>query len=128
MPVKLINPEGLPQPQGYAQVGIATGSRIVYLSGQVARTADGGRVGAGDLAAQTEQADLNLATGLADVAKLTVYVVDWSEERMADLVTGAMRAAERLGFDPVRPITLIGVAALGEPDLLVEVEAVAVLE
>jgi enamine deaminase RidA (YjgF/YER057c/UK114 family) len=86
----------------------------VYLSGQVARTADGGRVGAG-------------AT-FADVAKLTVYVVDWSEERMADLVTGAMRAAERLGFDPVRPITLIGVAALGEPDLLVEVEAVAVLE
>jgi enamine deaminase RidA (YjgF/YER057c/UK114 family) len=135
MPVKLINPDGLPQPQGYAQVGIATGSRIVYLSGQVARTADGGRVGAGDLAAQTEQAYLNLATGLAaagatfaDVAKLTVYVVDWSEERMADLVTGAMRAAERLGFDPVRPITLIGVAALGEPDLLVEVEAVAVLE
>jgi enamine deaminase RidA (YjgF/YER057c/UK114 family) len=62
------------------------------------------------------------------VAKLTVYVVDWSEERMTDLVTGAMRAADRLGFDPVRPITLIGVAALGEPDLLVEVEAVAVLE
>jgi hypothetical protein len=45
---------------------------------------------------------------------------------MADLVAGAMRAAERLGFDPVRPTTLLGVIALGEPDLLVE--AVAVLE
>lgn len=39
-----------------------------------------------------------------------------------------MRAAERLGFDPVRPITLLGVTALGEPRLLVEVEAVAVLD
>ena len=134
MPVELINPEGLPQPQGYAQVGIATGSRTVYLSGQVARTADGGRVGTGDLTAQAEQAYLNLATGLAaagatfaDVAKLTIYVVDWSEDRMSELVAGAVRAAERLGFDPVRPTTLLGVAALGEPDLLVEVEAVAVL-
>jgi enamine deaminase RidA (YjgF/YER057c/UK114 family) len=133
--VELINPEGLPQPQGYAQVGIATGSRLVYVSGQVARTADGGRVGAGDLTAQTEQAYVNLATALAaagatfaDVAKLTVYVVDWSADRMPDLVAGAMRAAERVGFDPVRPITLLGVTALGEPDLLVEVEAVAVLD
>jgi enamine deaminase RidA (YjgF/YER057c/UK114 family) len=39
-----------------------------------------------------------------------------------------MRAAVELGIDPVRPITLIGVAALAEPDLLVEIEATAVLE
>ncbi len=38
-----------------------------------------------------------------------------------------MRAAQRLGFKLVRPITLLGVAALGDPDLLIEVEAVAVL-
>jgi hypothetical protein len=37
------------------------------------------------------------------------------------------RAAGSLGIDPVKPITLIGVAALGAPDLLVEVEATAVL-
>jgi hypothetical protein len=37
------------------------------------------------------------------------------------------RVAERLGVDPRKPITLLSVAALGEPDLLVEVEAVAVL-
>ncbi|MFF2395914.1 hypothetical protein [Nocardia sp. NPDC058114] len=39
---------------------------------------------------------------------------------------GVARAA-KLGVDPVKPITLIGVAALGEPDLRVEVEATAVL-
>jgi hypothetical protein len=36
------------------------------------------------------------------------------------------RVAGRLGFTP-RPTTLIGVAALSEPDLLIEVEAIAVL-
>ncbi|MFD6453027.1 hypothetical protein ACFWF3_19800 [Nocardia sp. NPDC060220] len=41
---------------------------------------------------------------------------------------GVAGAAAKLGVDPVKPITLIGVAALGEPDLLVEVEATAVLD
>ncbi len=63
----------------------------------------------------------------ADIAKLTVYVVDWTPDKMAALGTGVGRAAQRLGIDPVKPTTLIGVAALGEPDLLIEVEAVAVL-
>jgi len=63
----------------------------------------------------------------SDIAKLTVYIVDREPSKMAHLAEGAVRAAERLGFDLVRPITLVGVAALGEPDLLVEVEAFAVL-
>lgn len=134
MPIELLNPDGLPKPDVYAQVAVATGSRSVYIAGQVARTADGEPVGPGDLAAQTEQAFLNVATAVeaaggtfADIAKLTVYVVDWSPEKMADLGAGALRAAEAAGVDPVRPITLIGVAALGEPDMLIEIEAVAVL-
>jgi hypothetical protein len=36
--------------------------------------------------------------------------------------------AEKLGVDPVKPITLPGAAALGEPDLMVEVKATAVLD
>ena len=134
MPIELVNPEGIPQPDAYRQVAIATGTRTVYLAGQVARTADGEPVGPGDLAAQVEQAFVNVATALAgvggsfaDVAKLTVYVVDWQPEKMAALLDGAGRAAARAGVDPVRPITLIGVAALAEPDLLVEIDATAVL-
>ena len=134
MPIDVMNPEGLPTPDVYAQVAVATGTRTVYLAGQVARTADGEPVGPGDLAAQVEQAFVNVNTGVeaaggtyADIAKLTVYVVDWSPEKMAALGEGAFRAAARLGTDAVRPITLIGVSALGEPDLLVEIEAVAVL-
>jgi enamine deaminase RidA (YjgF/YER057c/UK114 family) len=134
MPVELIDPEGLPKSDAYVQVGVATGSRTVYVSGQVARTAEGEPVGAGDLAAQVEQAYVNVATALSaaggsfdDIAKVTVYVVDWDPSKLAALMEGAGRVAARLGSFPLRPMTLIGVAALTEPDLMVEVEAVAVL-
>jgi enamine deaminase RidA (YjgF/YER057c/UK114 family) len=135
MTVTLINPDGLPKPDVYRQLSIATGSRLVFLAGQVARDAEGRPVGGGDLAAQVEQAYLNIGTALAevggsfdDVAKLTVYVVDWTPDKMPLLGGGVSRAAAKLGVDPVKPITLLGVAALGEPDLLVEVEATAVLD
>ncbi len=105
MPIDLLNPDGLPQPEVYRQVAVATGSRTVYLAGQVARTAG----------------------SFADIAKLTIYVVDWTHDKLSALGDGIGRAAARLGIDPVRPITLIGVTALAEPDLLVEVEATAVL-
>jgi len=132
--IELLNPDGLPKPDVYRQIAVASGSRMVFLAGQVARTAEGEPVGAGDLAAQVEQAYLNVATAMAavggsfnDVAKLTLYVVDWSPEKFPELGAGVARAAARLGVDPVKPITLLPVAALGEPDLLVEVDAVAVL-
>lgn len=134
MSVTLLNPEGLPKPEVYRQLSVATGSKLVFLAGQVARDADGRPVGQGDFAAQAEQCYLNISTALAaiggsfdDVAKLTVYVVDWSSEKMPLLGQGVSRAAAKLGIDPVKPITLLGVAALGEPDLLVEVEATAVI-
>lgn len=134
MTVEVLNPAGLPQPDAYRQVAVATGTRLVFVAGQVAREADGSPVGAGDLAAQVAQALKNVATALdavggtfADVARLTIYVVDWTPDKMGALGEGAGRAAVALGIDPVRPVTLIGVAALAEPDLLVEVEATAVL-
>ncbi|MGW1494965.1 RidA family protein [Streptomyces sp. NPDC002402] len=135
MPITLVNPEGLPKVDIYRQVSIATGSRLVHIAGQVARDADGGRVGEGDLAAQVEQCYLNIATALAevggsfaDVVKLTVYVVDLTPDKMPMFLEGVARVAAKLGVTPVPPLTGVGVAALAEPDLLVEVEATAVLD
>lgn len=135
MAVELINPEGLQKPETYMQLSVATGTRTVYFAGQVARDAAGNAVGGGDLAAQVEQAYLNIATALDavggtfdDVARLTIYVVDWTGDKMAALGDGVGRVAQRLGINPMKPDTLIGVAALAEPDLLVEVEAIAVLD
>ncbi len=85
MAITLVDPEGLPKVGAYRQVAVATGSRLVFVAGQVAWDADGATVGAGDLATQVERCYLNVHTALtaaggtfADVAKLTVYVVDWT--------------------------------------------------
>ncbi len=135
MAIELLNPDGLPKPDVYRQVAVATGTKLVFLAGQVARDADGEPVGAGDLAAQVDQALRNVATAVegaggtfADIAKLTIYVVDWTPDKMEAFGEGVMRAAVALGVDPTKVVTLIGVAALGVPDLLVEIEATAVFD
>lgn len=135
MAITLVNPNGLPEIDAYRQVSIATGSKLVFVAGQVAWDAEGVNVGEGDLAAQVEQCYLNIATALAevggsfnDVAKLTVYVVDWTADKMPQLMEGVTRAVEKLGITPVPPATLLGVAALDVPDHLVEVEATAVID
>lgn len=135
MAITLLDPEGLPKVGAYRQVAVATGSKLVFIAGQVAWDADGATVGEGDLAAQVERCYLNIATALAgaggsfaDVVKLTVYVVDWTPDKMPRFLEGAARAAARLGATPVPPGTLVGVAALDVPEHLVEIEATAVLD
>lgn len=110
MALTLLNPSGLPRTDVYAQVSIASGSKLVFLAGQVAWDAEGTTVGEGDLAAQVEQCYLNIATALAeaggtfgDVAKLTVYVVDWTPDKMPLLLEGISRAAGKLGAAPAPP-------------------------
>jgi len=129
MTITLHNPEGLPIIDVYHQVAITTGTRTAYLAGQVAWDAPA------DLTAQVEQAYLNIATALEgiggsvkDVAKLTVYAVDWTPDKMPALLKGLSQATARLGVTHSPPATLIGVAALDVPEHLVEIEAVAVLD
>ncbi|MFB6564732.1 RidA family protein [Streptomyces sp. NPDC056400] len=135
MAITLVNPTGLPTVDAYRQVSIATGSKLVFVAGQVAWDADGATVGERDLAAQVERCYLNVSAALAaagasfdDVAKLTVYVVDWTPDKMPLLMRGIARAAARLGTTPAAPATLVGVAALDVPEHLVEVEATAVVD
>jgi enamine deaminase RidA (YjgF/YER057c/UK114 family) len=134
MTVEVLNPDGLVKPDVYRHVAIATGSRMVFLAGQVARDEAGTAVGPGDLAAQTEQALRNVNAAVigaggtfADVAKLTLFIVDWTPDKMEALGDGVGRAVAALGIDPLKAVTLIGVAALAEPDLLIEIDAIAVL-
>ena len=135
MAITLMDPEGLPKAPSHRQVAIASGSNLVFLAGQVAWDADGELIGEGDLAAQLEQCFLNVATALAaaggsfdDVAKLTIYVVNWSVDKMSLLMEGIGRAYAKLGITPMAPASLIGVDILFEPRILVEVEAIAVLD
>ncbi|MET8676331.1 RidA family protein [Streptomyces sp. NPDC004647] len=135
MAITLANPEGLTKVDLYRQVSVATGSKLVFIAGQVAWDADGVTVGEGDLAAQVEQCYLNVGTALAEVgasfdnvAKLTVYLVDWTPDKMPLFVEGVARAAAKLGVTLAPPLTGVGVAALAGPDILVEVEATAIID
>ena len=131
MALGLINPEELPTPASYTQVVVATGSRLVFVAGQVADDAQGDLVGPGDLAVQARQAFANVGRALAasgakpeQVAKITIYVVHHRPEYLP-----AIADARVAVFGDHKPAdTLVGVEALAEPAHLIEVEAIAVVD
>ena len=131
MTLELINPEELPTPASYTQVIAATGSRLVFVAGQVADDARGNLVGPGDLAAQARQVFANVGRALAaagagpeQVAKITIYVVHHRPEYLPDISDARMAV-----FGDHKPAdSLVGVEALAEPGYLIEVEAIAVVD
>jgi enamine deaminase RidA (YjgF/YER057c/UK114 family) len=129
--VELINPEDLPKPRSYHQVAVATGSRLVFVAGQVSEDVEGNLVGAGDFALQARTAFANVGRALAaagarpdQVARITIYVVAHRPELLP-----AISEARVAVFGDHRPAdTLLGVETLAEPDYLIEVEAIAVTD
>lgn len=115
-----------PTPKFFSQ-GIRVGDTI-YLSGQVGMDRDGNVVGKGDMAAQTRQTIENIRLLLAaeganldDVVKVTMYVTDMSQ---AD----AARAVREEYFTTFPPAsTGVEVKGLADPDLLIEIDAIAVV-
>ncbi|MFF9457471.1 RidA family protein [Streptomyces flaveolus] len=136
MTVQHFTPQGMLQPVPYHHVAVGTGTKHVHVSGQVARRGDGAAVAPGDLAGQVAQALRNTAVGLAgagatfaDVLRLTFYVTRWAPEKIGDFMAGVESVAEEIGLPtPLPPASLIGVEYLFEPDVLVEVEATAILD
>lgn len=127
--VELINPEDLPKPRSYHQVAVATGSRMVFVAGQVSEDVEGTLVGEGDFALQARMAFANVGRALAaagaqpgEVARITIYVVAHRPE-LLPLISEARVAV----FGDHRPAdTLLGVDTLAEPGYMIEVEAIAV--
>jgi enamine deaminase RidA (YjgF/YER057c/UK114 family) len=127
-----LNPDGLFDSTGwgYHQVQISTGTRIVHFAGQAALDHAFNVVGEGDFRAQMAAclANIDLAcTGAGvsrrDIASLRLYVVNHHADlvpTMIELLTGFF------GADHTPPATLIGVACLAQPELLIEIEGVAV--
>lgn len=114
---------------GFSHATLQTGGSTLHLAGQVAWDAQASLVGAGDLAAQTRQALLNLKEVLnsagctpADIIRLRTYVVDHSPDKLG-VVLGEIGAF--YGANVPAPNTFIGVAALALPDFLIEIEATA---
>ncbi|WP_432485242.1 RidA family protein [Kineococcus esterisolvens] len=136
MTVHLASPDSLMQPVPYHHVAIATGTRQVHIAGQVARDGRGQALAPGDLAGQVAHALRNTGAGLraagasfGDVVRLTFYVTDWTPDKIEPFMAGIAQVSEELRLpQPLPPASLIGVSHLFEPDVLVEVEATAVLE
>ena len=136
MSVQLLTPEGMFQPVPYHHVSIGTGTRQVHVAGQIARDADGQPVATGDLTGQVAHALRNTARGLAgagasfaDVVRLRFFVTHWSPDQADAFMAGIDRVVAELDIpQPLPPVSLIGVDHLFEPDVLVEVEAFAVLD
>jgi enamine deaminase RidA (YjgF/YER057c/UK114 family)/GNAT superfamily N-acetyltransferase len=133
MTITHINPPTLwdSAPVGFSQVVVADGRRTVYCSGQVAWDTER-QIGSDDLGQQTRLALVNVERALAaaggtlrDVVSLRVYIVGDHIRHTAPLREALLEAFD----DDARPaMTWIGVAALANPDFIVEIEAVAVIE
>ena len=116
---------------GFTQVVTSPPGRLVFVSGQVGLDRDLKLVGEGDVAVQAEQALKNLGHSLsaagaspADVTMMRTYIVDYRADYAAKLAPHFEKF-----FDGRPPAsTRVGVQALAAPGLLIEIEAVAVVE
>jgi enamine deaminase RidA (YjgF/YER057c/UK114 family) len=101
----------------------------VFIAGQEPEDVHGNSVAPGDLAAHARQVYANLGRALTaagvrpdQVAKITIYVVDYKSEYLPVIEQARLEL-----FGDHKPAdTLIGVARLARPEFLIEVDAIAV--
>lgn len=134
MPVEKVQPKQLSQRvvnghMLYHHVVVTTGGKFVFISGQLARNSEGVIVGPRDMRAQIKQVGENLKAALesvgatlADLVKTTTFVTDIDEffkhvDVRQDYLGAGLPAS-----------TTVEVRRLSHPDLVVEIEAVALLE
>jgi enamine deaminase RidA (YjgF/YER057c/UK114 family) len=127
---RVVNPWSWQDRFGFVQAKEITGAeRVLYCAGQTSVDEDGRPLHEGNMEAQAMQALDNLEAvlraagfGLSDVARMNVYVTDVDAYRAAAPSVGARLASA--GIKPAA--TLLGVARLALPELLIEIEATAV--
>ncbi len=126
---RYVNPPTLAKPNGYTHVVVAPDGRTVYIAGQVAFDSTGQLVGPGNFRAQAERVYQNLRRALEsvggsldDLVKTTTFITD------ARNIPG-LRELRSKYLDGARPPanTLLVVSSLARPELLIEIEGVAVL-
>ena len=119
MTIERIDPPQLAPVPGATHITIATGARIIHIAGQTGVDHTGAPVGGshGEQAAQA-LAEPRIAVeaasaALSDIARLTIYVVEYTPAVFESIVGAAL---EVLGQDyPVTAATLVGVAHCGNP-------------
>ena len=126
--VRFLNPRTLSMPTGYTHVVEVNSGRTIYIAGQVALDKAGNVVGKGDFAAQTNQVFENLKLALAsvgasfeNVVKINTYVTDMSQIR-------TLREIRSRYYSNNAPAsTLVQIGKLAQEELMIEIEAIAVV-
>lgn len=128
MPYTPITPADARPVANYRMATRMEGGRLLYVAGQVARGVDGRVLGKGDVRAQALHVFQNLrrvlrAAGgdLSDILKMTTYLT-----RIEDF-PAVVEVRRRFFSGELPASTLIAVAHLAEPDLLIAIEAVAAI-
>ena len=124
-----LNPEGLPVPRGsYSLVAIAQPGRMVFIAGQTASDPQGNVVGVADVRAQTRyviekiQRAIEAAGGtMNDLVSMNVFTTDVRYHRDINEVR-----RELLGSN-FPTSTMVQVVALARPELLLEINAIAII-
>jgi 2-iminobutanoate/2-iminopropanoate deaminase len=119
-----------PMREGAYSSGVeAPGGRTIYVSGQVSLDAGGNVVGEGDIKLQTETVLEHVKTvleeaggGMQDVVKVTVFITDMG------LYDEIHEVRRRYFEEPYPASSMVEVSALIDPRLLIEIEAIAVIE
>jgi enamine deaminase RidA (YjgF/YER057c/UK114 family) len=129
--IRSITPDGYPAPTIFSHVVVAEGTRLVFIAGQVAVNEKGEFVGEGDMRAQARQVFENLkrcltaaGAGFENLVRLDTYAVDMSPEARAAIFE---TRREYLPADALPAGATIGVASLGSPRILLEIQGMAVL-
>ena len=130
--VTRINPDQLHMPPGYHHITVVESGRTAFLAGQCPLDVSGALVGAGDIDVQIDQVVANSAIALAavgaqpsQVVRSVVYVVSDDTAMLAAAWCRLTRSAIAAAFTTAS--TLLGVAQLGFPGQLVEIDLTAAL-
>jgi enamine deaminase RidA (YjgF/YER057c/UK114 family) len=131
--ISKINPPGVHETPGYHHVTVVSPGRLAFFAGQCPLDASGTVVGLGDHLAQTDQIIANSLTVLAAagatpemVVRSTIYVVSANDRLLAAVWDRLNESALAPAFSTAS--TLLGVAALGFPGQLVELDLTAALD
>ena len=123
------NPDLHHKPNRYTHVIEATGNKTLYISGQVALDKNGNLIGENDLGLQTKQVFENIKNILVsyeasfdNVVKLTYFLVDMTQIQQVRNVRDSFISSTNLPAS-----TAVEVKSLFRKDILIEIEAIAVL-
>lgn len=130
--IEYINPANMVKPRGYSHaISVSGNHRTVYIGGQNAIDENGNLVGKGNLGEQTKQVLANMekilksvGAKLDNIVKFNIHILQGQNPQ-----EGFMAFRKIWGMDQNNPtITVVFVAGLGNPEWLIEIDAIAIIQ